>query len=196
MTIYCLPFLILLFQGHPIEEDVTPTPFIKQDCIDYLKSIPGQDYNNPSSIEAVQKLFQESVSNWITSDGDLKSKHSEAGLFIMNLETLSILLAEHYQLRGLDPKAVISRFGRPNRILGVKDIDCSMLQETEPFNNYPSNGHKQGKAKCYEYNDKYVWFFKGEVTGISPRSIPYDNYLKKNHFLKTATKSTGVWCQN
>ena len=164
-----------MFTNSSFAQDTRPTPKPRYDLLDWIKAADPVEATRFQTIESTSKEFQNYVDEIIGPTGDIKKDFEEEK--ILKLEFISILLAEHYQLRGLTFKNVIDQYGKPITIHKVKKEGFKLFKST--IGGMLINPPTANTLECYVYEDCYIWLVgETSVLALSPRSKRFDMFVK------------------
>ena len=160
--------LPLFSTAQEIEQTRKPT----REWLDQIKAEPEAiaQFQTP---ELTIQEFQKYVDEVFEPTGEIKDGVESWKLFAIDL--MAIFLAEHYQLRNLEPDAVIKKYGEPKAVYMVRK-DSPLFQTF--IRTMFISSRTDEVLTCFVYDNRYVWFIGG-VFGISPRTERFDRYVQK-----------------
>ena len=164
-----------MFTSGSFAQETKSTPKPKHELLDWIKAADPVDAAHFQTIESTSKEFQNYVDEIIGPTGEIEEGFEEEK--ILKLEFISILLAEHYQLRDLTFEDVIEKYGKPITIHKVKKEGFKAFKSI--IDGMLINPPTANTLECYVYDDFYIWLV-GEtfVLALSPRSERFDMYVR------------------
>lgn len=165
-----------MFTSGSLAQETRSTPKPRHDLLDWIKAADPVEAARFQTIESTSKEFQNYVDEIIGPTGEIEEDIEEEK--IRKLEFISILLAEHYQLRDLTFQGAIRKFGKPTAIHKVKKENMTLFKSM--IGAMLINPPTANTLECYVYDEIYIWLV-GEtfILALSPRSERFDMYIEK-----------------
>jgi hypothetical protein len=175
MKILYLTMMVLIFTTSSTAQETSPTPGPTHELSDLLKAESPEYWGQYRTAELASKEFHKEVDEILDPSGEIKEGTEEGKP--RRLEFISILLAEHYQLRDLTFEDVIRKYGKPTTIHKVKKENLKLFKSI--IGGMLINPPTANTLECYVYDNFYIWLV-GEafVLALSPRSARFDMYVR------------------
>jgi len=186
MKILTLILIALMNTSGSPAQGIRPKPKPTHEWLDRFQGNP-EGWAQFQTVESTTEEFHRYVDEVFEPSGEIKEGIEDWKLFAVAF--ISVLLAEHHQLRDLRNEAVIETYGEPINIHITRKGSklFQLFQKLCPpfYDGYRMVDGKRHKfsqveiLECYEYKNIYVWLMEGfQVLAISPRSERFDTYVK------------------